>query len=130
MNNVRMDTVLHDSETATPSLVLDFEKIAHTYQRFVESFPGAEIFYAVKANANPLIQQLVVNRGGGLEIASLAELNLALSAGASGDQIICSNPIKSPIFMRQMQAAGVYEVVVDSTWEVEKVAEHAQGSRV
>lgn len=130
MNNVRMDTVLHDSETATPSLVLDFEKIAHTYQRFVDSFPGGEIFYAVKANANPLIQQLVVNRGGGLEIASLAELNLALNAGAAGDRIICSNPIKSPIFLREMQAAGVYAMVVDSTWEVDKVAEHAPGSRV
>lgn len=130
MNTVRMDTVVHDPNMVTPSLVLDFEHISQTYDRFVDSFPNGQVFYAVKANANPDILRLVVELGGGLEIASLAELELSLSVGATGKQIICSNPIKNPVFLQRMQAAGVYASVVDSTYEVEKIARYAPGMKV
>lgn len=130
MNNVLMDTILHDPRTITPNLVIDYDVIDQTYQRFLENFPGGLIYYAVKANANPQIMQFVVDKGGGLEIASAAELELALNAGASGDKIICSNPIKNPAFLQQMHRAGVYAMVIDSTYEVEKIACYAPGSRV
>ncbi len=130
MNTVRMDTVIHDPNLVTPALVLDFDNISQTYDRFVEAYPGGQVFYAVKANANPDIMRLVVEKGGGLEIASLAELERSLSVGATGDQIICSNPIKNPVFLQALHEAGVYAVVVDSTYEVEKVAQYAPGMRV
>ena len=125
-----MDAVLHDSHTITPNLVIDFDIIDHTYDRFLEAFPDGKIYYAVKANANMDILRLVASRGGGLEIASVAELDRAIDAGATGSQIICSNPIKNPFFIEQMHLAGVYAMVVDSTYEVEKVAKYAPGSRV
>lgn len=130
MNEVHLDTILHDTLTTTPSLVLDFDRINRTYNRFLDAFPGGLVYYAVKANANPHILQLVVDRRGRLEIASLAELELALAAGATGDQIICSNPFKNPVFLQRLQEVGVYAMVVDSTFEVEKVAKYAPGSRV
>ncbi|MEP7293452.1 MAG: hypothetical protein ABI835_16830, partial [Chloroflexota bacterium] len=68
-----MDTLLHDSYTVTPSLILDFEIIRKTYSRFTNAFPGAVIDYAMKANATPQILETLVDLGGGLEIASLAE---------------------------------------------------------
>ncbi|MBC7809981.1 MAG: type III PLP-dependent enzyme [Burkholderiales bacterium] len=121
---------MHDSRTITPTLVLDFEAIHYTYDRFLDTFPDGLVYYAMKANANQQIVNLVAERGGGLEIASPAELRRALDAGASGDQIICSNPIKTPAFIAAMQEAGVYAMVVDSTHEVEKVARSAPGCRV
>ncbi len=130
MNTVRMDAVTADPTLITPSLVLDFDQISQTYDAFVDTFPGGHVFYAVKANANPQIIRLVVEKGGGLEIASLAELELSLAAGATGQRIICSNPIKNPAFIQRMYAAGVYAMVVDSTYEVEKVARYAPGMRV
>jgi ornithine decarboxylase len=130
MNTVRMDALLRDPRTPTPTLVLDFDIIHQTYDRFIDAFPGGSIFYAVKANANPDVLRMVIARGGGLEIASFAELERSLELGASGEQIICSNPIKNPHFLEQMHRAGVYAMVVDSTYEVEKVAQHAPGSRV
>lgn len=126
--DVRTDAVMQ--EAATPSLVLDFAVIAENYRQFEEHFPSGLVYYAVKANSNPDILRLVVNRGGGLEIASLPELDKALEAGADGEHIICSNPIKSPMFLQRMQAADVFAVVVDSTHEVEKVAQHMPGARV
>ncbi len=125
-----MDTILHDSYTVTPSLILDFEVIRSTFHRFTAAFPGAAVDYAMKANANDQIIRTLVEMGGGLEIASLAELQKALDAGAASDAIICSNPIKNPVFLARMQDAGVYAVVVDSTDEVEKVAMYAPGSRI
>lgn len=130
MNNVRMDTVLNDPLIPTPTLLLDFDIIEHTFDRFIDAFPGGEVYYAMKANANPLISRLVVRNGGGLEIASLAELERALGAGASGDAIICSNPIKNAAFLKRMHEVGVYAVVVDSAFEVEKVARFMPGARV
>jgi len=130
MNNVRLDTVLYDPYTPTPTLVLDFDIIAQTYDRFLAAFPGAQVYYAMKANANPRINRLVVERGGGLEIASAAELERALDAGADGYKIICSNPIKNPAFLTRLHDVGVYAVVVDSSFEVEKVARYMPGARV
>src|SRR3954452_13692634 len=125
-----MDTILHDSYTVTPSLILDFEVIRSTFHRFTAAFPGAVIDYAMKANSNPQIIQSLIELGGGMEIASLAELQRVLEAGARGDAIICSNPIKNPVFLNRMRDVGVYAVVVDSTHEVEKVAQYMPGSRV
>ncbi len=130
MNNVRLDTVLYNPFTPTPTLVLDFDIIAQTYDRFIAAFPGGLVYYAMKANANPRINRLVVERGGGLEIASAAELERALEAGADGYRIICSNPIKNPAFLKRMHEVGVYAVVVDSSFEVEKVARYMPGARV
>ena len=130
MNTVRMDTFLRDPNTTSPSLVLDFDIIQQTYNHFLENFPSGQVFYAMKANANPQIVRLVVENGGGLEIASLAELERALDAGATGERIICSNPIKSPIFLQRMHEEHVYAVVVDLTYELEKVARYMPGCRV
>lgn len=128
--NVLMDSVLRDTRTVTPSLILDFNVIKQTYDRFLAAMPGSTVYYAVKANANPQVLQLVVDKGAGLEIASLAELERSLDAGATGERIICSNPIKNPIFLERMHREGVYAMTVDSTFEVEKVARYAPGSRV
>jgi len=125
-----MDTTVNNPNLVTPALVLDFEQISQTYDRFLDSFPAGQIYYAVKANANPDVMRLVVEKGGGLEIASLAELERSLSVGATGTQIICSNPIKNPTFIQRMAEEGVYAMVVDSTYEVEKVARYAPGMRV
>jgi ornithine decarboxylase len=130
MNTVQLDTTASDSTVSTPTLILDYDIISETYDRFIDLYPNTMVYYAVKANANPRICQLVVERGGGLEIASMAELELALRVGARGDQIICSNPIKNPAFIRRMQQEDVYATVVDSTYEVEKMAQHAPGMRV
>ena len=130
MTTVRLDAAVRNPYLPTPGLVLDFESISQTYDRFLDCFPTGEVFYAMKANSHCDVIDLVVQKHGGLEIASLHELQRSLQAGASGSQIICSNPIKNPLFLTKMYEAGVYAVVVDSTYEVEKVAKYMPGCRV
>ncbi len=122
--------LLHNVSQDTPLLLMDYNRVSATYDRFVASFPDAHIYYAMKANAEPRISQIVVNHGGGLEIASLAELNLALEAGADGQHIICSNPIKNTKFLKRLHEENIYAVVADSTDELEKIARHMPNSRI
>jgi ornithine decarboxylase len=131
MNRVHLDNVFdHHPTLFTPTLILDFQNITHTYRRFLHAFPGGLVYYAMKANANPHVVQTIVDAGGALEIASAAELERALATGVRGVDIICSNPIKNPAFLQKLQRAGVYASVVDSCFEVEKVARYAPKSRV
>jgi ornithine decarboxylase len=130
MNDVPLDTILRDPLTPTPTLVLNFPTITSHYLRFIHAMPGGLVYYAMKANANPAVIQHLVDLGGGLEIASATELDLALAAGAAGNRIICSNPIKNPTFLARMKEHNVYALVVDSPYEVEKVARFAPGCQV
>ncbi|MFN8531441.1 MAG: type III PLP-dependent enzyme [Anaerolineae bacterium] len=134
MDTVRLDTTLLNPHVATPALALDFEVISQTYDRFVSAFRAYNargvVYYAMKANATQDVLDLLGRKGAGFEIASLPELYKALAAGAQGEHIICSNPIKTPAFLRKMQAAGVYAVVADSIDEMYKIADAAPGMRV
>lgn len=130
MNAVRLDNTLNNSQLVTPALVLDFENISNTYDRFSQAFPGAWITYAMKANANQPILDFLATKGAGFEIASQPELDRALAAGATGRDIICSNPIKHPAFLQRMQEVGVYAVVADSADEIDKIATYAPGMKV
>ncbi len=134
LDTVRLDSTLTNPFVVTPALVLDFENIAHTYRRFERAFRSASargvVFYAMKANANQDVLDLLATHGSGFEIASAPELDKALAAGACGEQIICSNPVKTPSFLRRMQQVGVYGVVADSTDEIEKIAHAAPGMNV
>ncbi len=132
--DLRLDGALLDTLMTTPALVLDFENISRTYDRFVAAFQSDQtaglMYYAMKANANQDVVDLLASKGAGFEIASLPELDKALAAGAAGSRIICSHPFKSPLFLQRMQAAGVYAVVADSADELEKIAQHAPDMRV
>jgi len=114
----------------TPILLMDYNRISETYNRFTASFPDSFVYYAMKANADVNISQIVINQGGGLEIASNAELERALEAGADGQRIICSNPIKRVPFLQRMNEEDVYAVVADSTYELEKIARYMPNSRI
>lgn len=135
LDTVRLDALLLEkSPSVTPVLALDFEGISQTYDRFIDAFCSSHVtglmYYAMKANANQAVVDLLGRKGAGFEIASLPELEKALAAGAQGHEIICSNPIKNPAFLRRMQSEGVYAVVADGADEIEKIARITPGMRV
>ncbi len=66
----------------------------------------------------------------GFDVASPAEVDLALRAGASAAELVYSNPVKRRADVCEAHARGVRLFVVDSRPEVRKVAEAAPGSSV
>ncbi|MBI2941970.1 MAG: type III PLP-dependent enzyme [Chloroflexi bacterium] len=115
----------------TPFLLVDRALLAAKYRRMRQCFPYAELLYAVKANPDPEIIRTLAELGCGFEISSAPELNLVSPHLTPRQRVFCSNPIKSPSFVRRAFASGqVVAFAVDSLDEIEKLATLAPGSQV
>ena len=113
-----------------PCLVVDLEVVRDNYKAFARSMPGTRIFYAVKANPAPEILSLLASLGSCFDTASVAEIEMALAAGASADRISFGNTIKKERDVARAYAHGVKLYAVDSNEEVEKIARAAPGAQV
>lgn len=78
----------------TPFFLYTEDGIRDACQKLKQAFqsiPGYRNFYAVKANNNPTILEIVRNEGFGFDCSSTSEIRLALAAGASDEDIFFSS---------------------------------------
>jgi ornithine decarboxylase len=113
-----------------PCLVVDLDVIRENYLGFARAMPDTRIFYAVKANPAPEILSLLADLGSSFDTASVPEIEMALTAGATPDRISYGNTIKKERDIARAHQLGVDLFAVDSVEEVEKVARAAPGARV
>jgi ornithine decarboxylase len=113
-----------------PCLVVDLDVVEDNYQAFRRALPDSAIYYAVKANPAPEILRLLASLGSNFDCASVAEIEMALNAGASANRISYGNTIKKERDVASAHALGVSLFAVDCVEEVEKVARAAPGARV
>src|SRR5688500_2195143 len=79
---------------ATPYLQLDVHSAGQQYSIIADAFGLGTVHYAVKASPHPHLVGELVRAGGRFDVASPAELDLCLQAGAGADQVIYSHPMK------------------------------------
>jgi ornithine decarboxylase len=113
-----------------PCLVVDLEVVRENYLAFAKAMPDSRVFYAIKANPAPELLRLLVSLGSCFDTASVAEIEMALAAGASPDRISFGNTIKKERDIARAHALGVRLFAVDSIPEVEKVARAAPAAKV
>ena len=113
-----------------PCLVVDLDVVRDNFNAFRHSLPNSAIYYAVKANPAPEILKLLASLGSNFDCASVAEIQMALDAGATSDRISFGNTIKKERDVARAYALGIDLFAVDSHEEVEKVARAAPGARV
>ncbi|OGF71747.1 MAG: hypothetical protein A3C80_02075 [Candidatus Ryanbacteria bacterium RIFCSPHIGHO2_02_FULL_45_43] len=81
----------------TPFYAYDQEGMDESIESFVASFqrhiPNFQPYYAVKLNHHPFIVNRAVEKGMGLDVASVRELNIALKAKA--EKVVYYSPAKS-----------------------------------
>ena len=87
------------------------------------------MFYAVKANPAPEVLALLASLGSCFDTASVAEIEMALAAGATADRISFGNTIKKERDIARAYALGVRLFAVDCKAEVEKIARAAPGAQ-
>jgi ornithine decarboxylase len=104
--------------------------VRENYEHFEKALPASRIFYAVKANPAPQILSLLASMGSNFDTASVAEIEMALNAGATADRISYGNTIKKERDIARAYEYGIRLYAVDCVEEVEKVARAAPGSRV
>ena len=113
-----------------PCLVVDLDVVRANYESFEKALPDSRIFYAVKANPAPEILRLLASLGSSFDTASVAEIEMALDAGATADRISFGNTIKKERDIARAFELGIRLFAVDCVEEVEKVARVAPGARV
>jgi len=115
---------------STPYLELDVRTARDRFVELARALPRTAVHYAVKANPDPRLLAELATLGCRFDVASPAEVRAALTAGASPDALVYSNPVKRRDHVVESAQLGVRLFVVDSLDEVEKVAECAPGSEV
>jgi ornithine decarboxylase len=61
--------------------------VRDNYQTFAKALPDSRVFYAVKANPAPEVLSLLASMGSCFDTATVAEIEMALAAGATPDRI-------------------------------------------
>ncbi|MFO1073406.1 MAG: type III PLP-dependent enzyme [Geminicoccaceae bacterium] len=121
---------LDESRAATPYLVVDVDIVEHNYRALAGALDGVRIFYAVKANPAPEVLARLATLGSAFDVASPAEIELVLAAGADPSRISYGNTIKKEADIARAFALGVRLFAFDSIAELEKIGRAAPGARV
>ncbi len=87
--------------------------------------PQVRLHYAIKANPMPALVSFMAGKVDGLDVASGAELLVALDAGCDPQEISFAGPGKSEVELAQAVAAGVL-VNVESSREIRLLAQIAE----
>ncbi|KRP53766.1 diaminopimelate decarboxylase [Pseudomonas poae] len=107
----------------TPTYVYSRAHIEAQYRSFTDSLNGVPhlVCYAVKANSNLGVLNVLARLGAGFDIVSRGELERVLAAGGQADKIVFSGVGKSRDDMRRALEAGVHCFNVESTDELERL---------
>jgi ornithine decarboxylase len=126
----RIHEFLRNRKDDGPCLVVDLDTVRDNYRSFANALPDTRVFYAVKANPSPQVLTLLSGLGSCFDIASIAEIEMVLAAGATPDRISFGNTIKKERDIARAFALGIRLFAVDCAAEVEKIARAAPGARV
>lgn len=107
-------------EFGTPCYVYSRAALTAAYQEFDRAFAGRDhlICYAVKANSNLAILNLLARLGSGFDIVSGGELQRVLKAGGDPQKIVFSGVGKTQEEIRAALAAGILCFNVESEMEL------------
>jgi ornithine decarboxylase len=130
MTTARIMDFIRNERPEGPCLVLDLDVVRENYTSFRKALPDSSIYYAVKANPAPEILKLLADMGSNFDCASVAEIKMALTAGADASRISYGNTIKKERDIATAHALGVSLFAVDSHEEVDKISRAAPGARV
>lgn len=111
----------------TPLYVYSKKALLHTVQDYQNALNKHKhlICYAVKANSNIAILQILAQAGCGFDIVSGGELERVLAAGAKADQVVFSGVGKTPAELRFALQSNIKCFNVESTAELDVLAEIA-----
>jgi diaminopimelate decarboxylase len=112
----------------TPTYVYSKAAISHAMQSYINALgdhPGL-ICYAVKANSNLAVLQLLARLGAGFDIVSGGELARVLAAGGRPDRIVFSGVAKTALELETALKAGIHCFNIESVAEIKRLSEIAQ----
>ena len=119
--SVSLESIARDF--GTPCYVYSRAAIERAYREYADACAGREalICYAVKANSNLAILNLLARLGSGFDIVSGGELARVIASGGLAEKILFSGVGKTEAEMRQALEAGILCFNVESEAELERL---------
>lgn len=107
----------------TPVYVYSRDAIERAYLAYAQALEGQDslVCYAVKANSNLAVLNVLSRLGAGFDIVSVGELERVLRAGAKPERIVFSGVGKQPAEIRRALEVGILCFNVESEAELERV---------
>lgn len=107
----------------TPTYVYSRDAIERAYLAYSQTLEGkkALVCYAVKANSNLAVLNILARLGAGFDIVSLGELERVLKAGAQPEKIVFSGVGKQPHEIVRALEVGIHCFNIESESELERV---------
>lgn len=111
----------------TPTYVYSRAHIEAQYRSYADALQGVEhlVCYAVKANSNIAVLNILARLGAGFDIVSIGELERVLAAGGLPERVVFSGVGKTREEMRRALEVGVHCFNVESVDELERLQEEA-----
>ncbi len=107
----------------TPCYIYSRATLTRHFRAFDDALAGTDHFvcYAVKANSNLAVLQVLARLGAGFDIVSGGELFRVLRAGGDAARIVFSGVGKTEAEMRAALDAGIYCFNVESAFELQQL---------
>jgi len=113
----------------TPTYVYSRDTLERNYVAYSQALQGCDhlVCYAVKANSNIAVLNVLAQLGAGFDIVSIGELERVLVAGGDPHKIVFSGVGKQTHEMRRALEIGVHCFNVESEAELERLQSVASG---
>ncbi|HEY4302183.1 MAG TPA: type III PLP-dependent enzyme [Candidatus Didemnitutus sp.] len=118
----------------TPLFIIDHDALRKAYRQFRRHLPRIQVYYAVKANPDPLIVRTLFEEGASFDVASMPEFMIVYENIKSmlakkrqdwiWDKIIYANPTKPTDTLEQLNQYKPL-VTFDNREEIHKIRKHA-----
>lgn len=111
----------------TPTYVYSRAHIEAQYRSYTDALQGTShlVCFAVKANSNLAVLNVLARLGAGFDIVSGGELERVLAAGGRADRVVFSGVGKTREDMRRALEVGVHCFNVESADELERLQQVA-----
>ena len=122
---VSLETIA--SRHGTPTYVYSHQTIQNAFLSYQQALEGRAhlICYAVKANSNLAVLNMLAQLGSGFDVVSLGELERVIAAGGDPAKIVFSGVGKTASEMRRGRALGIKCFNIESEAELHVLAEIA-----
>jgi ornithine decarboxylase len=121
-------------EHGTPLFIIDHEALRKRYREFRRHLPRIQVYYAVKANSDPMIVRTLFEEGASFDVASMPEFMIVYDNIRKmpakerqqwiWDKIIYANPTKPTDTLEELNQYKPL-VTFDNLEEIHKIKKHA-----
>ena len=117
------------AEFGTPTLAVSRSKLQSVYREMKSSLPNVHLFYAAKANSDVSILRTLFLEGSFVDVCSYREMQSALLAGFSPEQMIHTHPCKTADNTKSCYQEGLRWFTFDCEAEIDKIRRNAPDTK-